>query len=143
MFPTHQLTRPSKGPEQWLVKHRGQDDEPEAARKWKNFSTFLALFAASPESRATPVLSRYLELGFTNLAITLESSGDRWNFHKALWMPAAVQWMRIAGDEIEKICNDEEKNYPAGDLWKAEGGGDVCDSSRFKFWKSRLAENTT
>lgn len=133
------VTETHQGPELWLRR----DSEEEAARKWKNWSMYMALFVTSPNARATPFLSDMCSLSLRTLAITLETPTDRWNFHKRLWMPAAEQIMRIAGDELEKICEDVGRKYSAGDLWEAEGGGDEYDSRRFGFWRKRLAEQQT
>lgn len=79
-------------------------------------------------------------LGLKTLAVTLESSRDAWNFHFDLWMPATEPWMRIAGEELARVCTTGKKTFPPGDLWKAESGGETCDTKRFDFWKKRLAE---
>jgi hypothetical protein len=122
------------------VRYHGQDDDSEAARKWKSWNAYLALFVVNPGARATPIFSNLSKLGTSNLATTLETSSDRWNFHKELWLPAAAEWMRIAGDEIEKICRSGEQKCRVGDLWEAEGGEEICDMRRFEFWRKRLAE---
>jgi hypothetical protein len=48
--------------------------------------------------------------------------------------------MRIAGDEVERWCAKGVVKMGAKDLCTARGGGDVCDSARFEFWKQRLVE---
>jgi hypothetical protein len=62
--------------------------------------------------------------------------GKNVDFH----VPAAAEWFRIAGDEIEKLCRDKTEKLPPGDLWASQGGGEVCDSARLNFWKKRMLE---
>ena len=57
-----------------------------------------------------------------------------------LHIPAAEAWFRIAGDEIERLCEAGTETLPPGDLWASQGGGDVCDSARLGFWKKRMSE---
>ena len=57
-----------------------------------------------------------------------------------LHVPAAAQWLQIAGDEIERLCSDGTSRINAGDLWVGRGGGEVVDSARLQFWKARIAE---
>lgn len=55
-------------------------------------------------------------------------------------VPAAAEWFRIAGLEIEIMCEDETETINQGDLWLAQGGKDLCDSARLEFWKRRMVE---
>jgi hypothetical protein len=57
-----------------------------------------------------------------------------------LHVPAAAEWFRIAGDGIEKLCEEETQNMDPGDLWTSQGGGEVCDSARLRFWNKRMLE---
>jgi hypothetical protein len=115
------------------------------------------LFVVRPDTQSNPGLVGLDWLGLKTLAVTLESSSDAWNFHKDWWLPAAAEWMRIAGNELARVCASGKKSYPPGDLWKTEGGGkvcdkrrhifwkagasgEVCDIRRFRFWRTRLAE---
>lgn len=55
-------------------------------------------------------------------------------------VPAATQWMRIAGNEVEKMCVDGRESMNAGDVWVHRGGGEGCDVRRLGFWMERLVE---
>jgi hypothetical protein len=92
------------GPEQYLVEYRGKDDPPTATGKWKKFNTYLALFSANPDAQAIHVLAVLTRLGVKTLACSLEYSSDAPNLHADLWRPAAAQWMRIASDELARVC---------------------------------------
>jgi len=58
----------------------------------------------------------------------------------ACHVPAAIQWLKIAGDLIESLCVSGMEHWCGGDLWEAEGGGVVCDEVRWRFWRARFAE---
>jgi len=53
-------------------------------------------------------------------------------------VPAAAQWLLIAGKEIEEMCEAGMELMNGGDLWVERGGSDVCDVARLQFWKERL-----
>jgi hypothetical protein len=55
-------------------------------------------------------------------------------------VPAAAQWLRIAGEQVEEMCAEGKVRARAGDLWLAKGGSDVCDTARLGFWRERLVE---
>ena len=57
-----------------------------------------------------------------------------------LHIRACAQWLRIAEDDLEEVCKAATETYEAGDLWKACGGNDVCNSARLEFWKARMRE---
>ena len=109
--------------------------------KWKNFNTWLALLAKSPDAQSFPVLAGKVWLGLRTLSIALEQSpSTRWGQNVGLHAPAAAQWLRIAENELARVCAEGGEKYPAGDLWKDKGGNDVCDSARLQFWRARLRE---
>jgi len=58
----------------------------------------------------------------------------------ACHIPAAMQWLTIAGDEVHRLCVSGTEHWCGGDLWGAESGGIVCDEVRWRFWRARLAE---
>lgn len=110
-------------------------------QKWKNFNTYLALMAVHPRAQAIPVLGDKTRLGFVTLSMALEHSPDTaLGRNSGLHAPAAAQWLRIAGDKIEKLCEEGTGVMGAGDLWKDRGGAGVCNSARLAFWRSRLAD---
>lgn len=110
-------------------------------QKWKNFNTYLALMAVHPKAQTSPVLANKTRLGFVTLAMALEQPpNSRLGRNSELHAPAAAQWLRIAGDEIERLCEQGTERMGPGDLWKDRDDAEVCNSARLAFWKSRLAE---
>jgi hypothetical protein len=80
-------------------------------------------------------------MGRVTLVMALENSpGTRLGKNTAMHVPAAAQWFSIAGEEMERMCEAGTESMKAGDLWKEQGGSDVCNVERLKFWKNRLAE---
>ncbi|KAI4959143.1 hypothetical protein J4E86_002864 [Alternaria arbusti] len=129
------------GPEQYLSDTPSPADLETAKTLWKNFNTFLALRATSDRAQTIPVLANGVRMARMTLATALEHSPNTRKGKKTdLHIPAAEAWFRIAGDEIEKLCEAGTETLPPGDLWASQGGGDVCDSARLEFWKSRMSE---
>jgi hypothetical protein len=82
-----------------------------------------------------------MRLGFRALVVPLEYPPDsREGIYTQLHTPAVAQWLRIARKGLEELCEAETEVYHAGDLWKASGGSDVCNSARMEFWKARMRE---
>ncbi|CAE7188779.1 hypothetical protein P3342_008998 [Pyrenophora teres f. teres] len=135
------LSESFQGPERYLA-NLSSPATPDAAKSaWKNLNTFLALLAKSRNAQKIPVLAGWARLGVKTLVMALEQSpSTREGQNVELHAPAAAQWLRIAQDEIEKLCNDKTERFTAGDLWANRGGGEVCDNARLQFWKSRMAE---
>ncbi|KAF1830462.1 hypothetical protein BDW02DRAFT_534015 [Decorospora gaudefroyi] len=135
------LTESFQGPELslWNV---GSPATPETAKAaWKNINTFVALLAKSRDAQAIPALAGSIRRSPLTLAMALEySPTTRPGKNVDLHVPAAAQWFRIAGDELERLCRDGTERFHAGDLWTSSGGGDVCDLARLQFWKARMAE---
>lgn len=106
---------------------------------WKNLNTYLALRAVHPRAQTIPAMVNKT-LSFRVLFMALEQrSGSRIGRNAELHAPAAAQWLRIAGDEIEQLCKGTE-TWPEGQLWKDCGGTSLCDGARLAFWKSRLGD---
>jgi len=121
--------------------HGGQKEPLEAMQAWKNINTYIALLAVHPKAQAIPVLANHACLGVRTLAVALEHSSEtRLGRNSELHAPAAAQWLRIAGEEVERICAEETQQFMMGDLWQSHGGTEVCDSARLAFWKSRLKD---
>ena len=55
-----------------------------------------------------------------------------------LWIPAAAEWIAIAGREIFDAALEEGPRVEAGGLWVAAGGDDVVGVERWAFWRRRL-----
>ena len=88
-----------------------------------------------------PVLANKLRLARVTLVLALEQShASRWGRNIELHVPAAAEWFRIAGGEIEELCKKEMETMNPGDLWASQGGGEVCNCERLSFWKKRLLE---
>jgi len=129
------------GPEQYLSDTPSSADLESAKTLWKNFNTFLALWAISARAQTIPVLANGIRMARMTLVTALEHSPNTRRGKKTdLHIPAAEAWFRIAGDEIEKLCEAGTETLPPGDLWASQGGGDVCDSARLGFWKKRMSE---
>lgn len=111
-------------------------------QKWKNFNTYLALMAVHPKAQTIPVLAGEARLAFTTLATALEyPPGSKFGRNSELHAPAAAQWLRIAGKEIDRLCEEGTTQHYPGDLWKDRAmEGSRCNSARLAFWKSRLTE---
>jgi hypothetical protein len=110
-------------------------------QKWKNFNTYLALVAVHPRAQTIPVLANKVRLSFVTLSMALEHPpNSRLGRNSELHAPAAAQWLRIAGVEIEELCRKETARMGPGDLWKGRDDADVCNGARLAFWKSKLAE---
>lgn len=129
------------GPEQYRKIHGGHKEPLEAMQTWSNINTYVALMAVHPRAKTIPVLAHHARRGLITLAVRTEYSSGTWLGRNAgLHAPAAVQWLRIAGSEIERLCEAGTEQVFAGDLWQSRGGTDVCDSARLAFWKARLNE---
>jgi hypothetical protein len=59
-------------------------------------------------------------------------------------VPTCLQWLRIAGKELEALCasGDANERCVVGDLWEKECVGDpeVVSTARLRFGKVRLEE---
>jgi len=136
-----EITERFQGPEQYLSDTPSSADLETAKTLWKNFNTFLALSATSSRAQTITVLADGIRMARMTLVTALEHSPNTRRGKKTdLHIPAAEAWFRIAGDEIEKLCEAGTETLPPGDLWASQGGGDVCDSARLEFWKRRMSE---
>jgi len=136
-----EITEHFQGPEQYLSDTPSSADLETAKTLWKNFNTFLALSATSSRAQTITVLADGIRMARMTLVTALEHSPNTRRGKKTdLHIPAAEAWFRIAGDEIEKLCEAGTETLPPGDLWASQGGGDVCDSARLEFWKRRMSE---
>jgi hypothetical protein len=112
-----------------------------AARKWSNVNTFVALLVRCLDVQNVPILAPQVVRARVTLALALEySPTTHWGNNVAIHAPAAAQWLRIAGGEVEEWCKGETGRMKAGDIWVARGGGEVCDLARLAFWRQRLRE---
>ncbi|OSS45656.1 hypothetical protein B5807_09490 [Epicoccum nigrum] len=133
------LTEILQGPEQYLKMHGGRKEPLGAMQAWKNLNTYLALRAVHPKAQTIPAMVNKT-LCFRIFVMALEQRSDsRLGRNSELHAPAAAQWLRIAGDEIEQLCKGTE-TWPEGQLWKDHGGTNRCDGARLTFWKSRLRD---
>lgn len=129
------------GPEAYLYSGRSPATSEEATVKWRSINTYIALLASKPRAQRIPVLSGLVRLGIKTLVMALEYSAEtNVGRNVACHVPAAIQWLKIAGDELERLCVAGTEHWGDGDLWEAEGGGIVCDEARWRFWNARLAE---
>jgi len=136
-----EITEHFQGPEQYLSDTPSSADLETAKTLWKNFNTFLALSATSSRAQTITVLADGIRMARMTLVTALEHSPNTRRGKKTdLHIPAAEAWFRIAGDEIEKLCEAGTETLPPGDLWASQGGGDACDSARLEFWKRRMSE---
>ncbi|KAF2871798.1 hypothetical protein BDV95DRAFT_572856 [Massariosphaeria phaeospora] len=125
-----------QGPESWIFT--AEPATPAVATaNWRNLNTYLALVAAHPRAQTIPGLANHLSLCRVPLAQLEYSPDSRRGEYTALHGPAIMQWLRIAGAEIEEMCRGEKERMQAGDLWD---GGDVCGLERLAFWKRRVVE---
>ncbi|KAI4625637.1 hypothetical protein J4E80_002769 [Alternaria sp. BMP 0032] len=135
------LTEKFQGPELWTHSIRNPATPEVATTKWKDFNTLLALTAHDPDAQITPALADYTRLSRVTLAMALEySPNTRLGKNTAMHVPAAAQWLLIAGKEIEEMCEAGTESMNGGDLWVERGGSDVCDVARLQFWKERLRD---
>lgn len=108
---------------------------------WKNTNTYLALRAIHPKAQTISAMSGNVQLGVRALSWATEYPPDtRLGKNQELHAPAAAQWLRIAGAEIERLCETGIVGMGAGKLWESCGGTDVCDLARLEFWKSQLRD---
>ncbi|KAF2123510.1 hypothetical protein P153DRAFT_328083 [Dothidotthia symphoricarpi CBS 119687] len=136
-----EITERLQGPELYLHDIRSPANYETAKTLWRNFNTYLALLATSASAQEIPVLANKVRLACTTFKMALENSPEtRVGKNVHLHVPAAAEWFRIAGDEIEKLCKDGTETKHPGDLWVSQGGGEVCDSARLSFWKKRMLE---
>lgn len=78
-------------------------------------------------------------LGLKTLSMVLEySPNTRLGQNVKLHVPAAAQWLRIAENEIERLCKGGTERMDTGDLWVGSGGGEVYDSAGLQFWRARI-----
>lgn len=97
--------------------------------------------AVHPRAQTIPVLANKVRLSFATLHMALEySPGSRTGRNIELHAPAAAQWLRIAGDEIERLCQEGTESMYPGDLWEDRDNAEVCNNARLAFWKARLTE---
>jgi hypothetical protein len=124
------------------LAHISSPATPEHAKeKWSNLNTYLALLAKDSDAQKLPVLAHKATLSLVALSTAFEFSPEtRSGRNSELRVPAAAQWLRIAGDQIESLCANGTERMPAGDLWTSTGGGEICDKARLQFWKTRMAE---
>ncbi|KAF2995804.1 hypothetical protein E8E13_000632 [Curvularia kusanoi] len=135
------LTESLQGPEQYLKYHGGRKEPLGAMQAWKNLNTYLALRAIHPKAQSIPAMAGGARLGVRTLAMATEQSSDsRLGRNSGLHAPAAAQWLRIAGREIEQLCKEETELWPMGKLWEEKGGLKVCDGKRLAFWRDRLTQ---
>ncbi|KAF2196096.1 hypothetical protein GQ43DRAFT_445421 [Delitschia confertaspora ATCC 74209] len=135
------VTESFQGPERYLTNLRPPVSPGVAKATWRNLNTYIALIAKSTDAQRIPVLARQVGLGLKTMAMALEYSPDtRLGKNIELHAPAAAQWLRIAGDEIDRLCRDGTQRMAIGDLWAGSGGSEVCDSARLQFWRARIVE---
>ena len=106
---------------------------------WENLSAYLTIMAVHAQAQTVPVLAGKARLGFRTLAMALENlSGTRRGGRSELHAPAATQWLRNAGDEVKRLCEEGTERFMIGDLWESHGRTEVCHSARRALWKLRL-----
>lgn len=125
------------GPEAYLY-HK---ESPESAKKkWRNINTWLALLATCQAAQDIPALSNETRLAFKTFVMALEfPPGTMLGDNVELHVPAAAQWFRIAGDAIEKLCEEGTEKFNDGSWFQKHGRG-RCDNRRLEFWKERMLE---
>ena len=132
------------GPEAYLSR----GDPPEtAASIWKNINTFVAILFRDHGNEFPELFGSLAIYAFTTLADALEHPpGSRFGRNMPLHLPAACQWILLAGTEV---CNAIEEGYNgdywtarAGQLWTREGGSAELNEERWLFWKHRFGELT-
>ncbi|KAJ8117449.1 hypothetical protein OPT61_g1360 [Boeremia exigua] len=117
------LSETIQGPEQYLWSHSRSKTPLAAMQAWKNVNTYLALLAVHPGAQTIPALANMARLGPRTMVMALEySSGTRLGKHSELHAPAALQWLQIAGDELERLCAAGTERFEPGDLWTSRGG---------------------
>ena len=130
------------GPEAYLSR----GDSPETAKAiWTNINTFVAILFRDHGTELPELFGSLVTYTFTTLADALEHApGSRFGKNMPLHLPAACQWILLAGaevlDAIEKGYNEEFWTARAGQLWTREGGTDEVDEGRWLFWKHRFGE---
>ncbi|KAH9882701.1 hypothetical protein J1614_000066 [Plenodomus biglobosus] len=135
------LTESFQGPEKYLSSLSSPASPDTAAKAWRNLNMCIALITQNEDALKILVLAGLGRLGLRTLAMALEHSPSTplgKNVH--LHAPAAAPWLHIAGKTIDSICVKGTERVNAGDLWNSKGGGEVCDSARLQFWKTRLVE---
>lgn len=85
-----------------------------------------------------PALSYHLNFALWTLALALEYPPEtKIGKNISLHLPAAIQWILIATDEIKNATGQNQRATP-GPLWKARGGTEQFDKDRWLFWQHRL-----
>lgn len=135
------LTESFQGPEKYLSSLRSPASPDAATKAWRNINMCIALITQNEDALKIPVLAGLGRLGLQTLAMALEHSpGTTLGKNVHLHAPAAASWLHIAGKTVDSICVKGTERVNAGDLWTSKGGGEVCDSARLQFWKTRLVE---
>lgn len=130
------------GPEAYLS--RGDSSET-AKAIWRNIITFVAILFRDHGDRFPGIFGSLVTYAFTTLADALEHPpGSRFGRNLPLHLPAACQWILLAGpgiyNAVKEGCNEQYWLARAGRLWTREGGTDKVDESRWMFWKHRFEE---
>lgn len=130
------------GPEAYLSR----GDSPETANvMWKNINTFVAILFRDHGTKFPALFGSLVTYAFTTLADALENPpGSRFGKNMPLHLPAACQWILLAGDKVYNAVNEGDNgefwSARAGQLWTREGGTDEVDENRWWFWKHRFGE---
>lgn len=130
------------GPDGYIYSITDPPISPEAAQTmWKNVNTYVALLASNSDAQKIPAIAGMVTQCPRTMIMALEDEPETNTVGNVdLHGPAAAQWFRIAGDEIERLCSLGTERYACGKLWERNGGTEVCDNARLQFWRMRLAE---
>ena len=112
---------------------------------WKNINTFVAILFRDHGTEFLELFGSLVTYAFTTLADALENPpGSRFGKNMPLHLPAACQWILLAGVEVYNAIkegdNGEFWSARAGQLWTREGRTDGVDEERWLFWKHRFGE---
>lgn len=147
------------GPRQYICDFRDIDMTPEvwhAARsKWRNISLFGALVtneyfcgalpaALNQTFRALTTLKEALEHGMEERKTFDAGHESAQTIQHLAWLelPAAVNWIRVAGDAVYKLSvrRSHYSKLPSGPLWASSGGSDEVTPARWAYWQCRFRE---
>lgn len=124
-----------------------------ARKRWRNISFFGALVTKEYFDGTLPAGMNLTFRALTTLAEALEHRRDERRTFNAgyesvttvqhlVWLelPAAVHWIRIAGDAIYALAvrRAEYPSLPAGPLWTATGGSREVTPARWTYWQRRF-----
>lgn len=145
-----------QGPNQyyWRMDIVTRSAQLAAMTRWRNLSAFAAILSRLHAQGSLPKCIDLRSKAYYDLAIALEykvrDSEVEFNDIKyiylrdfpLLWIPAAAEWISIAGREVFDAAFNEGRQEPRrakpGGLWAPAGSNDAVTIERWAFWRQRM-----